>query len=401
MVGAIKKAFAEKYGEIDDAAVKKITGSVDNVRTLIRSFRNDADPKIAVTVDLLTTGVDVPSITNLVFLRRVNSRILYEQMIGRATRLCSEIGKEVFRIFDAVDLYPHLENLTDMKPVVVNPSISFEQLINELIAAGQDAHRESIRDQLAVRLRRRLKKLPVETRERYEAAAGETPEATLKRLLEAKPAELSQWLSSRSAIGPILDWRSEDDTPRFMPISPHTDEVVAVTRGYGEATKPEDFLEGFVAYVRDNINSIAALKLVVQRPRDLTRADLRELRAALDLKGYSEANLRLAWADAKNADIAASIIGFVRQAALGDPLVPYGDRVRTAMQRVFASRTWSDPQKRWLRRIGEQVEKEIVVDREAIDRQPFAADGGFARLNPFAKPPAVLGRLKAVERILE
>ena len=49
-----------------------------------------------------------PSITNLVFLRRVNSRILYEQMIGRATRPCPEIGKEVFRIFDAVDLYPHL-----------------------------------------------------------------------------------------------------------------------------------------------------------------------------------------------------------------------------------------------------------------------------------------------------
>ena len=126
---AIKKAFADAYGEIDDAAVKKITGSVDKVQKLIRSFRNDANPKIAVTVDLLTTGIDVPKITNLVFLRRVNSRILYEQMIGRATRLCHEIGKEVFRIFDAVDLYPHLQNLTDMKPVVVNPSISFEQLV--------------------------------------------------------------------------------------------------------------------------------------------------------------------------------------------------------------------------------------------------------------------------------
>ena len=332
VVSAVKKAFAAKYGEIDDAAVKKITGSVDNVRTLIRSFRNDATPKIAVTVDLLTTGVDVPSITNLVFLRRVNSRILYEQMIGRATRLCPEIGKEVFRIFDAIDLYPHLENLTDMKPVVVNPSINFEQLIKELIAADQDAHRETIRDQLAVKLRRRLKKLPVEARTRYEEAAGEAPEATLKRLLEAKPAELSKWFASRPAIAPILDWRSEGDTPRFVPISPHSDEVVAVTRGYGKATKPEDFLEGFVAYVRDNVNTIAALKLVVQRPRDLTRADLKEVRAALDLKGYSEANLRRAWADAKNADVAASIIGFVRQAALGDPLIPYGDRVKAAMQ---------------------------------------------------------------------
>ena len=323
----------------------------------------------------------MPSITDLVFLRRVNSRILYEQMIGRATRPCPDIGKEVFRIFDAVDLYPRLENFTDMKPVVVNPSIGFEQLINELIAADQDAHREIICQQLIVRLRRRLKRLPPEARARYEATAGEAPEATLKRLLSDKPAELSKWFSSHSAIGPIFDWKSDGDTPRFMPISHHADEVVAVTRGYGEATKPEDFLDSFAAYVRDNINSIAALKLVVQRPRDLTRASLKELRAALDLKGYSEANLRRAWADAKNADIAASIIGFVRQAALGDPLVPYADRVRAAMKRVLESRKWTDPQKRWLKRIGEQVEKEIVVDREAIDREPFAADGGFARLN--------------------
>jgi type I restriction enzyme R subunit len=381
VVTEIKKAFAKKYGEIDDAAVRKITGSVDRVRKLILSFKNDADPKIAVTVDLLTTGIDVPSITNLVFLRRVNSRILYEQMIGRATRLCPEIGKEVFRIFDAVDLYPHLQNLTDMKPVVVNPSISFAQLVKELVAADQDAHRETICQQLAVKLRRILKKLPPDVRAKFEATAGEVPEATLKRLLEAKPAELSKWFSSRSAIGLILDWQSDGDTPRFMPISHHPDAVVGVTRGYGEAKKPEDFLDSFTAYVRANINTIAALKLVVQRPRDLTRADLKELRMALDLKGYSEANLRRAWADAKNVDIAASIIGFVRQAALGDPLLPYGDRVRAAMQRVMASRAWNDPQKRWLRRIGEQVEKEIVVDREAIDREPFAADGGFARLN--------------------
>ncbi|UGA44064.1 type I restriction-modification system endonuclease [Bradyrhizobium quebecense] len=382
VVAEIKRAFAKKYGDIDDATVRKITGSVDRVGTLIRSFRNDADPKIAVTVDLLTTGVDVPSITNLVFLRRVNSRILYEQMIGRATRLCPDIGKEVFRIFDAVDLYPHLQELTDMKPVVVNPSISFEQLLKELVTADKDAHRETIRQQLAVKLRRAMKRLSPEARVKFEAAAGEAPEATLKRILDAKPAALSEWFSSRSAVGPILDWQGDGDgQPRFMPISHHPDAVIAVTRGYGAANKPEDFLEGFEAYVRDNVNTVAALKLVVQRPRDLTRADLRDLRAALDLKGYSEVNLRRAWADAKNVDIAASIIGFVRQAALGDPLVPYADRVKAAIQRVLIGKNWSDPQKRWLRRIAEQVEKEVVVDRDALDREPFAADGGFARLN--------------------
>jgi type I restriction enzyme R subunit len=71
----------------------------------------------------------------------------------------------------------------------------------------------------------------------------------------------------------------------------------------------------------------------------------------------------------------------VRQAALGDPLIPYEDRVGTAMRRIMTRRQWTEPQKRWLKRIGEQVEKEVVVDRAAIDEQPFLADGGFNRLN--------------------
>jgi len=381
VVSAIKKAFAHAYGEIDDAAVRKITGSVDKVQTLIRAFRNDTNPNIAVTVDLLTTGIDVPKIVNLVFLRRVNSRILYEQMIGRATRRCDDIGKEVFRIFDAVDLYPHLQNLTDMKPVVVNPSISFEQLVDEMIGATDVTQLEAIREQIAVKLRRRLKKLPDEARQRLEAVAGETPEAILQRLLSGNPPDLAAWFKDRAAIGPILDWQADGDNPRYIPISPHADEVVAVTRGYGDAEKPEDFLDSFSAFVRDNVNTIAALKLVVQRPRDLTRNDLKELRLALDRKGYSEANLRRAWADAKNEEIAASIIGFVRQAAIGDPLMPYGHRVSVAMRRILASRQWTETQKRWLRRIGEQIEKEVVVDRDAIDKEPFIADGGFNRLN--------------------
>lgn len=381
VVAEIKKAFAAAYGEIDDAAVRKITGSVDKVQMLIRAFRNDAHPRIAVTVDLLTTGIDVPKITNLVFLRRVNSRILYEQMIGRATRLCPEIGKEVFRIFDAVDLYPHLQNLTEMRPVVVNPSIPFAQLVDELTTAPDDAARETVREQIAVKLRRRLKKLAPEARSRFEAVAGETPEATLRRLLETPPAALASWFADRRQLGPILDWQSDGDAPRHLPISQHPDRLLDVSRGYGTATRPEDFLDGFTAFVRDNVNTIAALKLVVQRPRDLTRADLQALRRAFDLKGYSEANLRTAWAQARNEDIVAPLIAYVRQAALGDPLVPYARRVQDAMDRIRRSRAWTEPQKRWLQRIGEQVAKEIVVDRETLDREPFRKDGGFARLN--------------------
>jgi type I restriction enzyme, R subunit len=381
VVEELKRAFETQYGPIEDGAVRKITGSVDRVGSLIRSYRNDALPKIAVTVDLLTTGIDVPTITNLVFLRRVNSRILYEQMLGRATRQCPDIGKETFRIFDAVDLYPHLQNLTEMKPVVVNPSIPLEQLFDELAKIEADEHRRTVLDQIVVKLRRRLNRLHDEARQRYESVAGETPEATLERLHGSSPADAAAWVKSKpSGFAKILDWDPEGESS-YMPIAHHPDQVVNVTRGYGTADRPEDFLDGFTNYVRNNVNKVAALAAVVQRPRDLTRAQLRELRLELDKLGYSEANLRRAWHDAKNEDIAASIIGFVRQAALGDPLIPFADRVRAAMNRIYASRAWTDPQRRWLKRIAEQAEREIVVDREALDRPPFDEHGGFTRLN--------------------
>lgn len=381
VVDQMKKAFRAAYGDIEDAAISKITGSVDRVGELIRSYRNDSLPKIAVTVDLLTTGIDVPSIENLVFIRRVNSRILYEQMLGRATRTCPEIGKESFRIFDAVDLYPHLENLTEMKPVVVTTNISLEQLFEEYARLEEEAHRYEVRDQILVKMRRRIKQMHDQARALYQSETGETPEATLKRLAEGPVADTAAWVKNYPNIGRILEWNAEGNTPVLIPISHHPDQVVSVTRGYGAGQKPEDFLDSFTAFIRDNINKITALNLVVQRPRDLTRAELKALRLELDALGYSEANLRRAWSDTKNEDIAASIIGYVRQAALGDALTPFDIRVRSAMQRILSKRPWTEVQRKWLKRVEEQILRELVVDRAAIDDEPFTKDGGFQRLN--------------------
>lgn len=381
VVAELKKAYTAAGIPIEDAAIKKLTGSVDRVGQHIRSFRNDANPKFAVTVDLLTTGIDIPSITNLVFLRRVNSRILYEQMLGRATRLCPEIGKETFRIFDAVGLYENLQQITDMKPVVVNPSISLTQLFDELAKATEDNHRRIIQDQIVVKLRRRLSKLSPAARERFEAEVGEAPEATLDRIGNATPEALADWARSRPAIGPILDWDPASSGGRQLPISQHPDHVTAVTRGYGTPDRPEDFLDSFAAFVRGNMNKIAALNVVVTRPRDLTREQLREVRLALDRENFSETNLRQAWKQAKNEDVAASIIGFIRQAALKEPLLPYDQRVERALAAILKKRAWTDPQRQWLKRIGEQLMKEIIVDRSALDDTPFKEHGGFNRLN--------------------
>lgn len=85
-----------------DDFVAKITGSptVDRPLKKIKQFRNRPNPKIVVTVDMLSTGVDIPALEYIVFLRPVKSRILWEQMLGRGTRKCEDIGKTHFVLFD-------------------------------------------------------------------------------------------------------------------------------------------------------------------------------------------------------------------------------------------------------------------------------------------------------------
>ncbi len=381
LVDELKAAFETFYGEIEDGAVRKITGTVDRVGTLIKEYRNDRLPNVAVTVDLLTTGIDVPKITNLVFLRRVNSRILYEQMLGRATRQCDEIGKETFRIFDAVDVYAKMQTVSEMKPIVVNPKINLAQLFAEFSQVTNDEHRQEIRDQILVKLRRKLRTIPQPAQDSYEAESGETIEMTLQRFKTAPLTETARWVGERPQLGQILDWNPDGTGTRLLPISHHPDEVISVTRGYGLGQKPDDFLDSFTAYVRENMNQITALTIVLQRPRELTRAQLRELRLELDKLGFSDTALQQAWRDTKNEDMAASIIGFIRQAALGDALIPYDERVDSAIRRIIAKHSWTYPQQQWLKKIGNQVAREIIVDRAAIDQEPFQADGGFKRLD--------------------
>lgn len=91
----------------------------------------------------MTTGIDVEEIENLVFMRSIRSRILFEQMLGRATRLCSEIGKTHFEIYDAVGVYNALEPVSTMKPVVANPATTFDDLIDGIDSLDTDRARKT------------------------------------------------------------------------------------------------------------------------------------------------------------------------------------------------------------------------------------------------------------------
>ena len=84
--------------------MRKITGREDRPLQRIREFRNRPEPGIVVSVDLMTTGVDIPDLEFIVFLRPVKSRILFEQMLGRGTRLGEKHpDKDHFTVVDCFD----------------------------------------------------------------------------------------------------------------------------------------------------------------------------------------------------------------------------------------------------------------------------------------------------------
>ena len=220
-----------------------------------------------------------------------------------------------------------------------------------------------------------------EIRDQYTAQAGETPEETLRRFREGPAAEVRDWAQARPGLGRFFDFEGARGAPPVIPIAYHPDQVTGVVRGYGDGVKPADFIDAFTAFVRDNANRIAALQIVLTRPRDLTRESLRELRVALDARHFTEPALRSAWRDKTSEDVAASIIGFVRQAALGDPLAPYAERVDRAIRTVGARHGVTDAQRRWLEQIGRELKSRIVLDRAALDEPPFAQRGGFRGLD--------------------
>lgn len=376
LVEELRAALAAEYGEQSHDLVEKITGSVDKPLDRIKAFKNDPRPKYVVTVDLLTTGIDVPTITNLVFVGRVNSRILYDQMIGRATRRCDEIGKEYFRIFDAVDIYANLQDVTEMRPVVVDPALTFSALVGDLHRAQTDEDKAFVRDQIVVKLRQRVRHLDEAKRDTLETVLGSL-DVLADRLKDSHPQVAAELFRDHPSLAQVLDAANSARQGVGIFISEHEDELVVIEDDFGDRATPSDYIESFEAFIQANMNAMPALVAATQRPRELTRADLKELALLLDEKGFSEAKLRRAYGAARNADIAAHIIGFIRQAALHDALVPYETRVENGVQKLLNARSWTPRQRQWLMRIGRALKAQPVGDPELLSEPLFAQAGGF------------------------
>ncbi|WP_232835101.1 type I restriction-modification system endonuclease [Pleomorphovibrio marinus] len=380
VVQYLKEEFEAIGVEVADDAIQKITGKSYNPQEQLNRFKNEKYPNIAVTVDLLTTGIDVPSISNLVFLRRIKSRILYEQMLGRATRRCDEIGKEVFRIYDAVKIYETLEDFTQMKPVVANPKVSFQQLVDELKVIDQGDRAKRQVEQLVAKIQRKKQYLEDDQEEKFiYNAKGAHPDEFLEDLKNLDTPAAVEKIMQLSGLWKFLDeLRPEVALPL---VSDHQDKYLGTERGYGKAKKPEDYLDSFAQFIQENQNKIEALKIVCSRPTELDRKALKKLMLALDQEGYNTPTLNAAWKAAKNEDIAADIISYIRTLSLGSSLISHQERVKKAVDSIRQLKDWNKTQLKWIDRFEKQLLKETVLRKEDLDEDPFNKDGGFDRLN--------------------
>lgn len=384
MITRILKKYYSDQG-ISEECVMKITGSIENgnqekIKEAIRKFKNEAFPNIVVTVDLLTTGIDVEEITNLVFMRRIRSRILYEQMLGRATRLCPEIGKTHFEIYDAVGVYEALLPVTSMKPVVVNPKSTFKELIDGFDALENEKSRERQVKEIIAKLHRGKYKMSDEYREQFKSLAdGKSPEDMIQKLKS---------MSTDEAVETIKKNRGAFDYVKSIPksrpkfISDAKDFVVAHERGYGDVSKPEDYLKEFRDFIDNNVNEIAALNIVATRPKELTRQSLKDLKLELERHDFREEWLKSAWKDMTNEDIAADIISFIRQRSLGDVLIGKDERIHNAIVKTKANHPeLGKLQLNWLDRIETYLKKEVILNRETFDSPAFKMKGGYNAVN--------------------
>jgi type I restriction enzyme R subunit len=371
-----------------DAFVAKITGRIDRPLQRIREFRNRPKPAIVVSVDMLTTGVDIPDLEFLVFLRPVKSRILFEQMLGRGTRKGEKYpDKSHFVVFDCFDgtLLAYFRNSTAItaEPLEADGK-TIAQIIEEV---WQNRDRDYNIRRLVRRLQRIDKQMSGDARELF---ARFVPDGDVGRFAEDLQATLRESFTDTMKILKDEDFQKLlVDYPRpprtFLVAAGVEDEVSSewlIKGATGQEYKPADYLTAFENFIRANADQVEAISILLSRPQGWGSQALRDLRQALSQtpEHFTEENLRRAFQVAHHKAL-VDIISMVKRAALDtSPLYTAEERVNQAVDHVAAGRQLTDEQAKWMDYIRQALVKNLSIDRDDFDDVPvLSRPGGWGK----------------------
>lgn len=430
----------EVYGQ-GNAFCKKVTyRAEEDADSILSSFRNDYNPRIAVTVDMIATGTDVKPLEVLLFMRDVRSRGYYEQMKGRGVRALdgdslkrvsnsADGAKTRFVLIDAVGVEKSLK--TESRPLERKPTMPLQDLLQGVALGSRD---DDTVLSLANRLLRLAKQLDAKALARIATVSGGVPLAQLgKALLTAlNPDAIVQDALATATVHGIT--RSEDtllpeeleaaraqrvatacapfDNPELRDevenarrdreqLIDHINLDQVTFSGFSEqaAAQATAVIQRFVDYLQQHKDEIAALSFFYQQPyqrRGLTFDMIEELHEHLAKPPLmlTTAQLWSAYAHVQSGQVRGvdrkrqltDLVSLVRFAlGLDGELRPFADEVDRRFQawifRHNAQRAtaFTHAQTEWLRLMKDHIASSCAISRDDFDYAELAVKGGLQK----------------------
>lgn len=430
----------EVYGQ-GNAFCKKVTyRAEEDADSILSSFRNDYNPRIAVTVDMIATGTDVKPLEVLLFMRDVRSKGYYEQMKGRGVRsLDGESLKRVsnsadgaktrFVLIDAVGVEKSLK--TESRPLEKKPGVAMKDLLQGVAMGSRD---DDTVLSLANRLVRLAKQLDDKAKARIEKISGGIsvgelgktlitaldPDAILQTALanaKAKgitrteetllPEEIAAARAERVATAcapfdkPELRDEIENARREREQLIDHINLDQVTFSGFSEQaeTQANKVIQSFTDYIAAHKDEIAALSFFYQQPyqrRTLTFDMIEELHEHLSKPPIMLTTERLwsAYARVQTTAVKGNdrqrqltdLVSLVRFAiGLDTELKPFADDVDKRFQawifRHNAQRgtAFSPEQTEWLRLMKDHIASSCSISRDDFDYAELADKGGLQK----------------------
>jgi len=413
---------------------KKITYKTMGEKTedLIASFRNSYYPRVAVTVDMISTGTDIRPLECLLFMRDVKSGVYFEQMKGRGTRTVSStdltavtpdaVHKTGFVIVDAVGVCE--SDKTDSRPLERKRSVPFDKLIMSVALGVRDV--DTITS-LAGRLARLDKEIGEKERTEIESAAGGKPlNHIMNDLLDAvdpdKQLEKAKELfKTEKPSAEQVKKASEElvksacvlfDDPKFrntvIDVKKRSEQIIDVVSkdhliyaGADERAKTELAklrVKNFSDFIESNKDELTALQIIYSKPygqRHLTYEAIKQLADAIQKPPYS-LTPELLWMaykqlekskvkDAGPQKLLANIVSLVRF-AIGrvDVLEPFSETVNHRFEEWVvgqerSGRKFTAEQKEWLTMIKDHIATSVSIGMDDFENVPFNQKGGAVK----------------------
>jgi type I restriction enzyme R subunit len=421
----IVRIVREEFGKGNEFC-KKITYRTtgEKAEDLIASFRNSYNPRIAVTVDMISTGTDIKPLECLLFMRDVKSRIYFEQMKGRGTRTINPTDfqgvtpdaevKEQFVIVDAVGVCE--SDKTDSRPLERKRSVPFDKLVQ---AVALDQRDEDTLMSLAGRLARLERQLNADERTELKTAAGgkSIPQITRELLDAVDPdRQIEQAIAQFQTPTPTETQQQQAaevlinlacqpfDNPQFRnllkDIKSKNEQIIdtisrdmVLAAGFDTTARDKAMgtVESFREFVAANKDEITALQILYNQPygqRRLTYEQIKQLANALERppRNLTPEKLWQAYAQLQADKVRGAgvqklltdIISLVRF-AMGETetLEPYAMTVEEKFQQWLATKEFTLQQVGWLEKIKEHIATSVRIEPEDLQEMPQEAFQGY------------------------